>query len=167
MRVQFSVRSRWCCALCAVLALCGNGSRVNAQEPPPDAPAPPATAVAADPFAMPKGTAEELLKYVEDLRRAQPTSESREVVMDFLHRRAVALLKAAEAILAAEPNSEQLKAAVQYQIAALAMLDRMGEPGMGQRLRPCPPHWRRPASRSWPCRPVAPRCKAACGRPRA
>jgi thiol-disulfide isomerase/thioredoxin len=110
---------------------------VIAQELPPDAPAPP-VAPAADPFAVPKGTAEELLKYVDELRRAQPTSESREVVMEFLHKRAVALLKAAESILAAGPNAEQLKAAVQYKIAALAMLDRLGEPGMGRRLEALP-----------------------------
>jgi thiol-disulfide isomerase/thioredoxin len=87
-----------------------------------------------DPLVVPKGTPEELLKYIDELKEARPTSDSREVVQAFLKKQAAALLEAAERILAAKPSPEQAHAAVQYKLMALQILDRMGDPDAAKKI---------------------------------
>jgi thiol-disulfide isomerase/thioredoxin len=91
-----------------------------------------------DPFAVPDGTPEELLKYIEGLKLARPTSNSREVVLDFLKKQSEALLQAADKILAAKPKDEQAKPAVQYKVLALGMLARLGDRGAEKKLEALP-----------------------------
>ena len=104
----------------------------------PEKPAKPAAAEKPDPFVVPKGTPAELLKYIESLKQERPTSESREVALEFLKKQAGALLRASEGILAGKPNAEQGKAAVQYKVIALGMLDRLGDSEAGKKLEAFP-----------------------------
>jgi thiol-disulfide isomerase/thioredoxin len=111
---------------------------VHAQEPPA-AEKPAAEGKAKhDPFDVPNGTPDELLKYIEELKFERPTSDRREVVLDFMKKQSGALLTAAERIMAAKPNDEQAKAAVQYQVIALGMLDRLGDAGAAKKLDALP-----------------------------
>ena len=87
-----------------------------------------------DPLVVPEGTPEELLKYIDGLKQTEPTSDSRDVVQEFLKKQSAALLEAAEKILAAKPNPEQAHAAVQYKLVALQMLDRLGEPAAAKKI---------------------------------
>jgi peroxiredoxin len=100
----------------------------------PDAPA----KAKHDPFDVPNGTPEQLLKYIEELKLERPTSERREVLLDFLKKQSGALLTAAERVMAAKPNDEQAKAAVQYEVVALGMLDRLGDPSAAKKLEALP-----------------------------
>jgi thiol-disulfide isomerase/thioredoxin len=98
----------------------------------------PAAKSQSDPFAVPDGTPEALLKYIEELKLERPTADSREVVRDFVKKQSGALLTAADKILAAKPNAEQAKAAVQYKLIALGMLGRLGDPDAEKKLAAMP-----------------------------
>jgi thiol-disulfide isomerase/thioredoxin len=102
---------------------------------PAEEPAPPAKP---DPFAVPKGTPEELLKYIEELKLARPSADSGEVVLEFRKKQFAALLEAAERILAAKPKDEQAKPAVQYKVIALGMLARLGDRNAEKKLEALP-----------------------------
>jgi len=115
--------------------------RAVAQEPAPEPAAEksaPEAKAKSDPFAVSKGTPEELLKYIEELKHARPTSDSREVVLDFSKKQSGALLEAADKILAAKPKDEEAQTAVQYKVLALGMLDRLGDPGAAKKLDALP-----------------------------
>jgi thiol-disulfide isomerase/thioredoxin len=115
--------------------------RAPGQEPAPKAAAEkPAAGTEAKPapFAVPDGTPEELLKYIEELKLARPTSDSRDVVLDFLKKQSEALLQAADKILAAKPKDEQAKPAVQYKVLALGMLARLGDRSAEKKLEALP-----------------------------
>jgi thiol-disulfide isomerase/thioredoxin len=115
------------------------GWMIMAQESGKKSAAPPAKVdAAADPFAVPKGSPEELLKYIEGLKQQRPTSDNREAVTDFLKKRTNALLQAAEGVLAGKPNAEQAKAGVQYKVVALMTLERLGDPDAAKKLEAFP-----------------------------
>jgi thiol-disulfide isomerase/thioredoxin len=88
----------------------------------------------ADPFAVPDGKPDELLKYIEGLKQAQPTTDSREVVMEFHKKRFTSLLKAADKILTANPTADQAHQAVQFKVVALRMLARLGDSAAEKKL---------------------------------
>jgi thiol-disulfide isomerase/thioredoxin len=92
----------------------------------------------ADPFAVPKGTPEELLKYIEGLKTARPSSDSLEARKEFSKKLFQALLEAADRILAGKPNKDQAKSAAEYKVAALNMLDRTGDPEAAKKLEALP-----------------------------
>jgi thiol-disulfide isomerase/thioredoxin len=89
---------------------------------------------AADPFAVPNGTPDELLKYIKRLANQRPSSETAEAQEEFQRKRLQALLEAADKILAAKPSAEQRKAAVNFKLIALQLLDRVGDAGATRKL---------------------------------
>lgn len=112
-----------------------------AKKPSAAQPAPDAKDKAAekgDPFVVPNGTPEELLKYIEGLKQERPSSESREVVVEFLKKQSQALLQASEKLLAGKLNLDQGKEAVQYKLVALEMLERLGDPEAEKKLAAFP-----------------------------
>ncbi len=82
---------------------------------------------AADPFVVPDGTPEDLIKYIKRLANQRPSSETAEAKEEFQRKRLHALLEAADKILAAKPNAEQRKAGVNFKLIALQLLDRVGD----------------------------------------
>jgi len=87
-----------------------------------------------DPFEVPDGTIDELQKYIEGLSRIHPSSSLRQAVVDLHEKRAAAQVNACEKILAAKPTPEQAQAAVRMKIAALLVLDRLGDKTAQARL---------------------------------
>jgi thiol-disulfide isomerase/thioredoxin len=86
-----------------------------------------------DPFAVPDGTPEELLKHIEGLRNLRPEPPvNRQKWMDHFGKVNTAMLSAAEKILAARPTDAQYEAAIEIKIGALSaltMLDARDAPG--------------------------------------
>jgi thiol-disulfide isomerase/thioredoxin len=79
-----------------------------------------------DPFLVPSGTPAVLLKYIDVLKQAEPTSDSREVIRDFLRKQSGALVTAADRIFDAKPKLEEGRQALHYKVAALRMMERLG-----------------------------------------
>ena len=96
------------------------------------------TAEKADPFAVPEGTPEELLKYLEGLKDQRPKSMDAEGVREFRAKLGQAVLTAAERILAAKSTDEQASQAVQAKVVALSILDRVGRKDAAKQLEAFP-----------------------------
>jgi len=107
------------------------GQPAPAAKTPPSVPAgqnPPAQpGQAADPFAVPEGTPEEILAYLETLSAQRPTTTDRETVMAFQRNICNSLVTAGERILAAKPTPDQAVQAVQAKFTGLSILSRMGD----------------------------------------
>jgi thiol-disulfide isomerase/thioredoxin len=80
-----------------------------------------------DPFVVPDGTPEELLKYIGRLYAGRPSGSSAPVVAEFRKKTSEALLEASEKLLAAKLNEDQKKAAVGHKLMALRALEMMGD----------------------------------------
>lgn len=91
-----------------------------------------------DPFAVPDGKAEDLLKFIDGLTRQRPSGETPEAMAEFRKKLFRSLLEAAEKVLKAKPNAEQAKAGVRYKLIALQMLQRIGDPAAKKRLAEFP-----------------------------
>ncbi|MCX7424525.1 MAG: TlpA disulfide reductase family protein [Planctomycetia bacterium] len=78
-----------------------------------------------DPFAVPDGTPEQLLKFIESLQKMQPENRDKESVIAFLHKAAGAAVKAADKILAGTATKEQKTQAVGAKFGGLALLMRL------------------------------------------
>jgi len=88
-----------------------------------------------DPFKVPDGSPEELLKYIEGLRQLQAKDvTSRDQMIDFLRKLHKAMAEAADKILADKPTPEQADQAVQAKAQGLIMLLQLGDPTAEQRL---------------------------------
>ena len=70
----------------------------------------PAPAAKADPFAVPGGTADELLQYIDGLYKLTPADVGREDRREFQEKRTRAVLEAADKILAGKPGPDQARA---------------------------------------------------------
>ena len=88
--------------------------------------------------AVPKGGPKELAAYLEKLEGLEPEKTDFDSVTRFRGKLAKHMLEASDRLLAAKPDDEQAHAAVRYKLAALAMLDEMGDAAAGQRLRALP-----------------------------
>lgn len=92
----------------------------------------------ADPFEVPNGTPEKLLKYIEGLKKAKPSTNNRQMLIGFIKKQSGALLTASERVLASKPTKEQGREAVQYKLTALRMLSRLGDADAGKKLEEFP-----------------------------
>jgi thiol-disulfide isomerase/thioredoxin len=96
------------------------------------------TAEKTDPFAVPNGTAEELLKYIEGLAKERPTADNREAMMEFFKKRSTAMVEAADKVLAAKPTADQAKTAVKCKVGSLQLLERLGDADAVKKLEAVP-----------------------------
>ncbi|MGO9109230.1 MAG: TlpA family protein disulfide reductase [Thermoguttaceae bacterium] len=86
------------------------------------------------PFEVPDGSIEELQKYIDGLKKIQPSSSLRPAVTELHKRRASSQVKACDKILSAKPTPEQAQAAVRVKVAALLLLGRLGDATAQARL---------------------------------
>jgi peroxiredoxin len=107
-------------------------------QPPAAASALPADAAKADPFVVPNGTADELLRYLRGLNGTSPTSSSRESVVEYAKARYTAQTLAADKLLASQPTADQAVQAVRAKAAALENLSRLGDKTAAERLKAIP-----------------------------
>lgn len=85
----------------------------------PDAKAEKTPAAEKDPFAVPDGKPDELLKFIQKIGRAQPTqAKSRDDVIDFVKKSRRAIVDAADKILAADADSKTRAKAVEAKLEA-------------------------------------------------
>ena len=91
-----------------------------------------------NPFAVPDGNAEDLLKFIDHLARQRPSSETREAKIEFDKKWSRSVLEAAEKILKAKPNAEQAKMGVRCKLIALRMLQGLGDPTAKKKLADFP-----------------------------
>lgn len=91
-----------------------------------------------DPFAVPDGTPQELLDYIESFKGRRPESAGYDEMFKFSRKANRATLEAADKILAGKPTAEQAAAAVRWKLDALATLDRMSDPEIPEKLKNLP-----------------------------
>ena len=137
MTSTFSQRFLGNFAIGLVIAACGSPALMAAEKQElgakPEKPAAAAktgdkTPAKVDPFAVPDGTAEELIKYLHGVGAMEPSAQDREHIVEFSMKAGKAMLTATDKILAAKPNESQASEAVQWKIVVLRMLDRLGDP---------------------------------------
>jgi len=97
----------------------------------------------ADPFAVPDGSLQELLEYVETLRQLRPSGREPEAVNQFRKKLGTALLETADKILAQEATAEQAAIAVRYKLNALDLLRRSGDAEAAAKMEAFPEQLRK------------------------
>jgi thiol-disulfide isomerase/thioredoxin len=95
-------------------------------------------APAEDPFAVPEGSNQELLKYVEKLQQLQPPPGDQEATQAFIKKLLGAMLKAADKVLAAKPTEKEAETACNIKLGALSMMDRLGDKDAGAKIEALP-----------------------------
>ncbi|NUQ64942.1 MAG: redoxin family protein [Pirellulales bacterium] len=79
----------------------------------------------ADLFTVPEGSAEELLGYIQKLEEQRPTELSQEEAREFQKKQHEAVVQAADKVMAAKANDEQVEQAVASKVASLNHLARL------------------------------------------
>jgi thiol-disulfide isomerase/thioredoxin len=131
--------TRWFVGLfVAVVSAGGAGAWfVAAQDlPPPTAAADKDTpAKKADPFVVPDGTPEELVKYIESLKQQRPDDRN---LGEFVKKVGRATLDAVDKIMAGKPSDRQTEIAINYRAGALVMLERFGDAEAAKKVKTLP-----------------------------
>jgi thiol-disulfide isomerase/thioredoxin len=121
--------SRFACGILTALAAfalaCGQSTSRAADANPAGSP----KSLVHDPFHVPDGTADELQRYIEGLKRLPPPSSLRPAGPEFRRQRAAAQLAACEKMLTVKPvpTPDQVRMALRGKVAALLVLERLGD----------------------------------------
>ena len=91
-----------------------------------------------DPFAVPDGSPQELLDFVDGLMNVRPSSNDQAGFMEYRKNIGQALVTAADRILAKTPTDEQAKQAVVLMMNGLTVLEGTGDVDAGERLQGLP-----------------------------
>lgn len=94
----------------------------------------------ADPFAVPDGSPEELIKYIKELVREEPKAADAEGVKEFNRKLAEAVIKAGDRILAAQPKPTEAQAqfAARAKMEGYDILSRLGDKEAVQKAQNLP-----------------------------
>ncbi len=94
----------------------------------------------ADPFAVPDGTPEELVKYLKELFRRQPPPGDPAAAKEFATKLGHAALEASDRILNGRPKAtnDQAEFAAQVKLGVYGMLDRLGEADAAKKMEELP-----------------------------
>lgn len=92
------------------------------------------TDAAADPFAVPEGTTEELLAYIEGLAKPTQQFASQEEFQQFQKQALIAIGTAADKILVGTATDLQLSDAVQWKMASLNAQQQRGDENAEQQI---------------------------------
>jgi thiol-disulfide isomerase/thioredoxin len=89
-----------------------------------------------DPFAVPDGTPDELLKFIEKIKKARPAQGgSREDFMDFFKKSQGAIIASADKILAADADDKTRVKAVEAKFESLSILAQIGDADAKKQLK--------------------------------
>jgi peroxiredoxin len=91
-----------------------------------------------DAFAVPDGTPEELVKFLQKLSQMTPPAQDPQTVADYSKKLGTAALQAAEKLLAAKPNDQQAAYAVYVKLEVLPVLDQVGDKDAFAKLQAMP-----------------------------
>jgi peroxiredoxin len=78
-------------------------------------------------FAVPEGTPEELLTFLDSLKTKEPAARDPESIKAFMGKLGNAVITASERILAGKPSDEQAEQAIQYKLGGLGLLEGAGD----------------------------------------
>jgi len=88
-----------------------------------------------DPFQVPDGSPEELLKYIDGLRQLKAKDiTTREQMIEFLRKLHKAMAEAADKVLAGKPTETQRNQAIEAKAQGLIMLLQLGDPTAEERF---------------------------------
>ncbi|MBN1911435.1 MAG: TlpA family protein disulfide reductase [Pirellulales bacterium] len=146
---RFLPRLAWICSLLILTTIVLTGVQALAQEPsdaekaPADKPADvtPADKPKVDPFLVPDGTPEELLKFIARVSKFQLKMKSRDprLVIAFLRKQAGAMVEAADKVMAAdEVTEEQKQQAARVKLMSLLRLTQFGDKKAPEKLQTLP-----------------------------
>jgi len=95
---------------------------------------------AADPFAVPEGSPEELVKYLQNLLRQPPPARDPAAAKEFATKLGHAAVEAAQRILKAQPKAkdDQAEFAARVQMGVYGMLNRFGEKDAAKNMEELP-----------------------------
>ena len=93
---------------------------------------------AADPFAVPDGTPDELYAYIKSLDELRPQSRERAEILEFLKKLIAARTQACEKILASDAPLEKKKPAAALLFTTTQMALRVGDPQAAKTLAALP-----------------------------
>lgn len=91
-----------------------------------------------DLFKVPEGTPDELLAYIDKLKKVRPNVTDYESFVAFRDKVANALLEASDKVLAQKPNDEQRDEAVHTKLIALSLLAQAGDADAEAKLAKLP-----------------------------
>ena len=82
-----------------------------------------------DPFKVPDGTPDELVDYIQQLRKARPEGRDRASLIKFMKSAGTAMVEAADKIIASpDATNPQISIAVQTKMQGIMVLMRIGSP---------------------------------------
>jgi thiol-disulfide isomerase/thioredoxin len=122
-----------------VLPSCG-APQAGSPEKPQGEVVPPGGQAEGDPFAVPDGTPEQLVRYLQGLLRQRPPSRDPVVVKAFAAKLGRSALETGERILAAkpQPNDEQAAMGVRAKMLGYNILTGFGDKEAAQKLQQLP-----------------------------
>jgi thiol-disulfide isomerase/thioredoxin len=90
-----------------------------------------------DPFAVPKGTPEELIKFLDRLKETEPPADEH-AAAEFVKKMSGTFIAVADRVLAAKPNAALGKSAVMYKMIGLHELGEMGDKNAAKQFQEMP-----------------------------
>jgi thiol-disulfide isomerase/thioredoxin len=90
-----------------------------------------------DPFAVPKGTPEELIKYLDRLKETEPPTDEH-AATEFVKKMSGTFVAVADKVLATKPNAAIGKSAVTYKMIGLHTLGEMGDKNAAKQFEQMP-----------------------------
>jgi len=127
-----AVWGRWVVVWIAVAAF-PSADLARSAEPAKKAPSTKAPSAEKEPdkqpsaFAVPDGTPEEIIQYLQKLGQVQPPAQDEKALAEFSKKVGTAALQAVDKILAGKPNEQQAEYAMRVTLETLGMLDRFGD----------------------------------------
>jgi thiol-disulfide isomerase/thioredoxin len=140
MPISMNVRKVVGLVACAVIALALQWSMVAAQPPTDDSPVfklHTKAALEKDPFAVPKGTPAEMIKFLDGLKETEPPADE-QAAMKFVKKMSDTFIAVADKVLLAKPNAALTKSAVMYKMIGLHTLGELGDKNAEKQLEQMP-----------------------------
>ena len=89
----------------------------------------------AESYKVPEGSAEDLLKFIDELRGMRPRGDGREKMIESLKQANRAILAAADKILTNKPDDDTRTAAIGAKLDAISKLSQLGQEGAEDQLK--------------------------------
>jgi thiol-disulfide isomerase/thioredoxin len=131
---SFCIAALLCCMAAAGAAPAAQKDKPKAAADKPAAKQP---AAQSDPYAVPEGSVEELIQFIDRLKEP-PAELTPQTIEEHRKKATPAILKAAEKVFAAKPNEQQAQNAARSMMIALAILEAGGDKEAGKRLESLP-----------------------------
>jgi thiol-disulfide isomerase/thioredoxin len=123
--------------LCCLFVAAAPAAEKAKPKAAPEKPAGEKAAPKSDPYAVPDGPIDDVIKFMEDLKKGPP-EPTPAAIEEFTKKATPAIIAAAEKILTLKPTDEQAANAVQTKMIGLSILSRQGDKGAAERMQTVP-----------------------------